>query len=116
MNAGDSGQPSSPADGPVGPEKIVDIDVGHVRNAVEPAARASIAARLVAQPELCRCEQCVEDIYCLAMNRVPSLYFNMNSAFARRFVSEGAPQDIRESLERAIEYAIRTVREKPAHH
>jgi hypothetical protein len=54
-------------------------------------------------------------MYCLALNRVPSLYYHSASSFARRLEDQGPPNDILESLSRAIDHAIMRVGDNPSH-
>lgn len=91
------------------------LRVDRIRNAVEVLACRVLERKLEACPEVCQCQQCVEDMYCLALNRVPSLYYHSASSFARRLEDQGAPNDILESLSRAVDHAIMRVGERPSH-
>ncbi len=91
------------------------LRVDRIRNAVEVLACRILEQKLESCPEVCQCQQCVEDMYCLALNRVPSLYYHSASSFARRLVDQGAPKDIIESLSRAVDHAIMRVGDNPSH-
>jgi hypothetical protein len=54
-------------------------------------------------------------MYCLAMNRVPSLYYHSTSSFAARLDEHGPPTDIMDALDHAIDRAILKVGENPSH-
>ncbi|UCF67720.1 MAG: late competence development ComFB family protein [Acidobacteriota bacterium] len=86
-----------------------------IRNAVEVLACRLLEQKLLACPEICHCQQCVEDMYCLALNRVPALYYHSTSSFARRLEDQGPPTDILQALDRAIDRAILKVGENPSH-
>ena len=91
------------------------LRVDRIRNAVEVLACRILEQKLESCPEVCQCQQCVEDMYCLALNRVPSLYYHSASSFARRLEDQGPPNDILESLGRAIDHAIMRVGDNPSH-
>lgn len=86
-----------------------------IRNAVEVLACRMLERKLDACPEICRCQHCIEDMYCVAMNRVPALYYHSASSFARRLEDQGPPTDILEALDRALDHAILRVGENPSH-
>jgi len=94
---------------------VLGLPVDRIRNAIEVLACRMLERKLEACPEICKCQQCVEDMYCLALNRVPSLYYHSASSFARRLEDQGPPTDILESLSRAIDHAIIRVGENPTH-
>ncbi|RMG46887.1 MAG: hypothetical protein D6718_04675 [Acidobacteria bacterium] len=91
------------------------MSLDRIRNAVEVLACRMLEQKLAACPEICRCQQCVEDMYCLALNRVPALYYHSTSSFARRLEDQGPPTDILQALDRAIDHAILKVGENPSH-
>jgi hypothetical protein len=91
------------------------LRVDRIRNAVEVLACRMLERKLESCPEVCQCQQCIEDMYCLALNRVPSLYYHSASSFARRLEDQGPPTDILESLSRAIDHAIMRVGDNPSH-
>ena len=91
------------------------LRVDRIRNAIEVLACRMLERKLESVPEICQCQQCVEDIYCLALNRVPSLYYHSASSFARRLEDQGPPSDLLESLSRAIDHAIMRVGDNPSH-
>ena len=91
------------------------LRVDRIRNAIEVLACRVLERKLESVPEICQCQQCVEDMYCLALNKVPSLYYHSTSRFARRLEDQGPPTDILESLSRAIDHAILRVGDHPSH-
>lgn len=95
--------------------QILGFPLDRIRNAAEVLACRMLERKLQAIPEICRCRQCVEDMYCLALNRVPSLYYHSTSSFARRLDDQGAPTDIMDALDRAIDHAIMKVGQNPSH-
>lgn len=94
---------------------VLGLPVDRIRNAVEVLACRMLERKLEGCPEVCKCQQCIEDMYCLALNRVPSLYYHSASSFARRLEDQGPPNDLLESLSRAIDHAIIRVGENPSH-
>lgn len=94
---------------------VMGFPLDRIRNAVEVLACRMLERKLESCPEICHCCQCIEDMYCVAMNRVPSLYYHSASSFARRLEDQGPPNDILEALDRALDHAILRVGENPSH-
>jgi hypothetical protein len=84
-----------------------------IRNAVEVLACRMLEQKLQRCPEIDKSREAVEDMYCLALNRVPSLYYHSTSSFARRLEDQGPPTDILAALDEALDYAIMKVAETP---
>jgi hypothetical protein len=95
--------------------RVLGLSLDRIRNAIEVLACRILEQRLEGCPEVCRCHQCVEDMYCLALNRVPALYYHSASSFARRLEDQGPPSDIIQALDRAIDHAIIKVGQNPSH-
>lgn len=95
--------------------RVTGIQLDRIRNAVEVLACRMLERKLEQIPEVCHCKHCIEDMYCLAMNRVPSLYYHSTSSFAARLEDQGPPTDIMDALDRAIDNAILKVGENPSH-
>lgn len=95
--------------------RVNGIHLDRIRNAVEVLACRMLERKLEQIPEVCHCQQCIEDMYCLALNRVPSLYYHSTSSFAMRLEDQGPPSDIMDQLDRAIDQAIMRVGENPTH-
>ncbi len=95
--------------------RIGGYPLDRIRNAVEVLACRMLERKLEAIPEVCHCPQCVEDMYCLALNRVPALYYHSTSSFARRLEDQGPPTDIMSALDHAIDNAIMKVGANPSH-
>ncbi len=95
--------------------RIHGVPLDRIRNAVEVLACRMLERKLERIPEICRCQQCVEDMYCLALNRAPSLYYHSTSSFALRLEDQGPPSDILDKLDHAIDHAIMRVGENPSH-
>ncbi len=94
---------------------VAGLSLDRIRNAVEVLACRMLEQKLGGCPEICQCQQCVEDMYCLALNRVPALYYHSASSFARRLDDQGPPSDILYALDRAIDHAILRVGDNPSH-
>lgn len=95
--------------------RINGVPLDRIRNAVEVLACRMLERKLDAIPEICHCKQCIEDMYCVALNRVPALYYHSTSSFARRLEDQGPPTDIMAALDAAIDHAIIKVGQNPAH-
>lgn len=95
--------------------RAMGINLDRIRNAVEVLTCRVLERKLEACVEICRCQQCVEDIYCMAMNRVPALYYHSEKSFARRLKDQGPPTDILQAIETALDHAIFTVGQNPSH-
>ncbi|MFN7966312.1 MAG: late competence development ComFB family protein [Acidobacteriota bacterium] len=95
--------------------RVFGVNVDRLRNAVEVLACRILERKLETCIEVCHCQQCIEDIYCLAMNRTPPLYYHSEKNFAQRLKDQGPPRDILQSLETAIDHAIVTVGQNPSH-
>jgi len=95
--------------------RIGRVPLDRIRNAVEVLACRMLERKLEQIPEICHCQQCIEDMYCIALNRVPALYYHSTSSFARRLEDQGPPTDIMGQLDAAIDYAIMLVGQHPAH-
>jgi len=106
---------SSPATVEGEMRQVLGVRLDRIRNAVEVLACRMLEQKLERCPEVCRCQQCVEDMYCVALNRVPPLYYHSASSFARRLEDQGPPTDILEALDKAIDHAILVVGQNPAH-
>ncbi len=113
----DPSQPRSPSPATVDGEmrRVFGVGLDRIRNAVEVIACRMLEQKLERCPEVCRCQQCIEDMYCVALNRVPPLYYHSASSFARRLEDQGPPTDILEALDEAIDHAILVVGQNPAH-
>jgi hypothetical protein len=96
--------------------RISSVPLERIRNAVEVLACRMFERKLERIPEICHCQQCIEDMYCIALNRVPSLYYHSTSSFAARLEDQGPPSDIMDQLDRAIDHAILRVGDNPSHH
>ncbi len=92
---------------------VFGLSLDRIRNAVEVLACRMLEQKLERCPEIDRSKDVIEDIYCLALNRVPALYYHSASSFARRLEDQGPPTDILEALDKAIDYAIMKVLENP---
>lgn len=95
--------------------RISGVPLDRIRNAVEVLACRMLERKLEQIPEICHCRQCIEDMYCVALNRVPALYYHSTSSFARRLEDQGPPTDIMSSLDAAIDNAIIKVGQNPSH-
>ena len=95
--------------------RVSGLSLDRIRNAVAVLACRMLEQKLSGCPEICQCQQCVEDMYCLALNRVPALYYHSASSFARRLEDQGPPSDILQALDRAIDHAILRVGDNPSH-
>lgn len=95
--------------------RINGVPLDRIRNAVEVLACRMFERKLERIPEICRCQQCVEDMYCLALNHVQPLYYHSTSSFALRLEDQGPPTDIIDTIDRAIDHAIIRVGENPSH-
>lgn len=84
-----------------------------IRNAVEVLACRMLEQKLEGCPEIDKSKEAIEDMYCLALNRVPSLYYHSTSSFAQRLEDQGPPTDILAALDEALDYAILRVTERP---
>jgi len=93
--------------------QIFDFSLDRIRNAVEVLACRMLEQKLEGCPEIDRNKDVIEDIYCLALNRVPALYYHSASSFARRLDDQGPPTDILAALDKALDYAILKVMENP---
>ncbi|MBP7148480.1 MAG: late competence development ComFB family protein [Acidobacteria bacterium] len=95
--------------------QVLGVSLDRIRNAGEVLVCRMLERKLEACIEVCRCQQCLEDMYCLALNRVPSLYYHSASSFARQMDVNGPPNDIFDALDRALDFAIIRVGENPSH-
>jgi hypothetical protein len=95
--------------------RVLGVNVDRLRNAVEVLTCRILERKLETCIEVCRCQQCIEDIYCLAMNRTPPLYYHSEKNFAQRLKDQGPPRDILQSIESAVDQAIVTVGQNPSH-
>ncbi len=95
--------------------RISGVPLDRIRNAVEVLACRMLERKLEMIPEICHCRQCIEDMYCVALNRVPALYYHSTSSFARRLEDQGPPTDIMAALDAAIDNAIIKVGQNPSH-
>ena len=95
--------------------RISGYPLDRIRNAVEVLACRMLERKLEQIPEICQCRQCIEDMYCLALNHVPALYYHSTSSFAQRLDEQGPPTDIMSALDRAIDRAILKVGANPSH-
>lgn len=94
--------------------RVFGLSLDRIRNAVEVLACRMLEQKLEQCPEIDKSQDVIEDIYCLALNRVPALYYHSASSFARRFEGgETAPSDILQALDEALDYAILKVIENP---
>jgi hypothetical protein len=94
--------------------RVFGLSLDRIRNAVEVLACRMLEQKLEQCPEIDKTQDVIEDIYCLALNRVPALYYHSASSFARRFEGgESAPSDILQALDEALDYAILKVVENP---
>jgi hypothetical protein len=94
--------------------RVFGLSLDRIRNAVEVLACRMLEQKLEQCPEIDKTQDVIEDIYCLALNRVPALYYHSASSFARRFEGgETAPSDILQALDEALDYAILKVMENP---
>jgi hypothetical protein len=94
--------------------RVFGLSLDRIRNAVEVLACRMLEQKLEQCPEIDKTQDVIEDIYCLALNRVPALYYHSASSFARRFEGgESAPSDILQALDEALDYAILKVMENP---
>ena len=94
--------------------QIFGLSLDRIRNAVEVLACRMLEQKLEGCPEIDRNQDVIEDIYCLALNRVPALYYHSASSFARRLDDHGPPTDVLEALDKALDYAILKVMENPS--
>lgn len=116
---GSTGQDSESSDGSISSllemRRVNGLSLDRIRNAVEVIACRLLEKKLSNMPEVCQCQQCVEDMYCVALNRVPALYYHSTSSFARRLDDQGPPGDILRALDGAIDQAIMKVGQNPSH-
>lgn len=94
--------------------RVNGLSLDRIRNAVEVLACRMLEQKLKNCPEIDQSPESIEDMYCLALNRVPSLYYHSASSFARRLEDQGPPTDILAALDEAIDYAIMKVGEYPS--
>ena len=108
----------SPSLGTSTPEmrEVCGISLDRIRNAGEVLACRMLEQKLERCPEIDKSQDLIEDIYCLALNRVPALYYHSASSFAARLDDQGPPTDILEALDKALDYAILKVMENPRRH
>jgi len=84
-----------------------------IRNAVEVLACRILERKLEMCPEVDQSKKSIEDMYCLALNRVSALYYHSTSSFAARVKDQGPPSDIIEALDKALDQAILIVGANP---
>ena len=94
--------------------RVNGLSLDRIRNAVEVLACRMLEQKLKNCPEIDQSPESIEDMYCLALNRVPSLYYHSASSFARRLDDQGPPTDILAALDDAIDHAIMKVGEYPS--
>ncbi len=94
--------------------QVFDFSLDRIRNAVEVLACRMLEQKLEGCPEIDRNQDLIDDIYCLALNRVPALYYHSASNFAQRLDDQGPPGDILAALDSALDYAILKVMENPS--
>lgn len=94
--------------------RVLGHSLDGIRNAVEVLACRLLEQKLEKCPEIDRSKESIEDMYCLALNRVPSLYYHSTTSFAMRLEEQGPPSDILEALDKAIDYAILKVGQNPS--
>lgn len=92
---------------------VLGVSLERIRNAVEVIACRMLEQKLRNCPEIDKSKESIEDMYCLALNRVPSLYYHSASSFASRLEEQGPPSDILAALDKAIDYAILKVGQNP---
>lgn len=93
--------------------RVLGHSLDRIRNAVEVLACRMLEQKLEKCPEIDKSRESIEDMYCLALNRVPSLYYHSTTSFAMRLEEQGPPSDILEALDKAIDYAILKVGQNP---
>lgn len=95
--------------------QVMGLNLDRIRNAVEVLACRILEQKLENCIEICRCQQCIEDMYCLTMNRTAPLYYHSAKSFATRLKDQGPPGDLIEALHRAADHAIFQVGQNPSH-
>jgi hypothetical protein len=77
-------------------------DLRRICNFSEHLVLAAMRGVLEADPEMCRCRLCVEDLYALSLNALPAHYIQCTSF--PKFRASGdhvSPEDVRKGVERA---------------
>jgi hypothetical protein len=92
---------------------VLGLSLDRIRNAIEVLACRMLEQKLNKCPEIDKSQESIEDMYCLALNRVPALYYHSASSFARRLEDQGPPTDILAALDEALDYAILKVGQNP---
>lgn len=87
-------------------------DVDELRNRNEALVWAAIEAHLAANPDACRCRDCVLDTAALALNRLPPRY--QVYTFHDKSPAGGAAQEAQEARE-AVAAAAAQVAKRPHH-
>lgn len=93
--------------------QVCGFSLERIRNAVEVLACRMLEQKLERCPEIDKTKDLIEDIYCLALNRVPALYYHSASSFAQRLEDQGPPTDLLQSLDEALDHAIIKVMQNP---
>ncbi len=93
--------------------RVLGHSLDGIRNAVEVLACRLLEQKLEKCPEIDKSKESIEDMYCLALNRVAALYYHSTTSFAMRLEEQGPPTDILEALDKAIDHAILKVGQNP---
>jgi len=86
-----------------------DFTLDKIRNRQEARVVASMRDLLPGAEDFCGCRLCVEDVYAIALNELPSHYVQSGSMVLRK----NPPTD--EDIRRAVQDALDKVRVRPNH-
>ena len=95
----------------MGNEKYLvnDYSLDHVRNRHEATVAEILREKLPEEKNFCGCRICIEDVYALTLNNLPSHYVQTTSIILNK-----TPPS-REDIARAVENAIDAVKVRPNH-
>jgi competence protein ComFB len=90
-------------------------DLLDIRNINEELVIEIMEAALEDDKSICRCQMCIEDIYALALNKLPSLYVQ-NTFKENTFRGYDLTKVLdRQRVEKAVRNATNKVSKKPYH-
>ena len=88
---------------------VNDYSLEHVRNRYEVEVLQMLRDKLPEEKDFCGCKICIEDVYALAMNALPSHYVQTSSIILKK----GPPTET--DISRTVVDAIDAVMVRPNH-